>query len=86
MKIASFSSTQISPIDDRQGDFTMAAVNLAKNNLTSFKSAVFLKMLEQMNLPFAKGYVDLEASTLFDYSSNFIWWVMVDLVQPTQIQ
>lgn len=50
----------------------MAAVNLAKNNLTSFESAVFLKMLEQMNLPFAKGYVDLEASTLFDYSSNFI--------------
>ena len=41
----------------------MATVNLSKNNLTRFESSVFLKMLEQMNLPFVDGYVDLESST-----------------------
>jgi hypothetical protein len=42
----------------------MAIVNLSNNNLTRFESAVFLQLLEQMNLPFADGYVDLESSIL----------------------
>ena len=45
------------------GDFSMATVNLSNNNLTRFESAAFLTILEQMNLPFADGYVDLESST-----------------------
>lgn len=44
------------------GDFTMATVNLSNNNLTRFESAVFLRMLEQMNLPLADGYVDIQSS------------------------
>lgn len=47
---------------DLPGDFTMAAVNLSKNNLSRFESAVFLRILEQMNLPLADGYVDLQSS------------------------
>ena len=42
----------------------MAAVNLSNNRLTTFESAVFLRMLEQMNLPFAEGYINLESSIL----------------------
>nr|CAH0099485.1 unnamed protein product [Daphnia galeata] len=62
VSILSLSAASINTIEPNtfQGDFTMATVNLSKNNLTRFESSVFLKMLEQMNLPFADGYVDLE--------------------------
>lgn len=40
----------------------MSVINLSNNNLTRFESAVFLDILEQMNLPFAVGYIDIESS------------------------